>query len=73
MKVTSIKIWTREPELTNKMFNVGSLAAQDFKTGIESGDYDSTCLVYGSNANISAYGKLGKSGQLSIMVYHEDE
>lgn len=73
MKVTSIKIWTRENDLTDEMFKVGSLAAHDFKNGIESGEYDSTCLVFGSNAQISAYGKLGKSGQLSILVYHDEQ
>lgn len=72
MKVKCVKIWTREIELTEQMLDVGMLAAKDFKNGIESGEYDSTCLVFGSNVNISAYGKLGKSGQLSIMVYQED-
>lgn len=73
MKVLGVKIWTREPELTKEMIKVGMLAADDFKDGVESGFYDSKCLVYGSNAKISAFGKLGKSGQLSIIVYHEDE
>ena len=72
MIVKGVKIWTRESELTEKMLDVGMLAAKDFKRGIESGEYDSTCLVYGSNANLSVYGKLGKSGQLSVMVYTED-
>tara|TARA_Y100001960_G_C14618017_1_gene799248 strand:- start:862 stop:1080 length:219 start_codon:yes stop_codon:yes gene_type:complete len=70
MRVKSVKIWTREAELTDEMLEVGNLAAKDFKSGIESGDYtDTQCLVFGSNRNLSVFGKLGKSGQLSLMVY----
>lgn len=71
-KVKSIKIWTREIELTDDMIDLGNLAAKDFRLGIESGEYeDVSCLVYGSNKGLSAYGKLGKSGQLSILIYED--
>ena len=50
MKVKGIKIWTRLPELTDEMIDIGNLAAKDFKRGIESGEYeDVSCLVFGSN------------------------
>jgi len=69
VKVKVIKIWTREPELTDEMMVVGMKAAENLKRGIESGKYESSLFVFGSNANLSVWGKLGKSGQLSLMVY----
>ena len=70
MKVKSVKVWTREAELTDEMIDLGNMAAKEFKSGIESGEYsDTQCLVFGSNKNLSVYGKLGKSGQLSLLVY----
>lgn len=72
MKVKSVKVWTRELELTDDMIEFGGLAAKDFKAGIASGEYsDVSCLVFASNKNLSAFGKLGKSGQLSILIYIE--
>lgn len=70
MKVKSVKVWTREAELTDEMIDLGNMASKDFKSGIESGEYsDTQCLVFGSNKNLGVYGKLGKSGQLSLLVY----
>ena len=72
MKVKGVKIWTRLPDLTDEMIELGNLAAKDFKRGIESGEYeDVSCLVFGSNKNLSAFGKVGKSGQLSILIYED--
>jgi hypothetical protein len=70
MDIKSVKIWTREDELTDEMIELGNLAAKDFRRGIKSGEYtDVNCLVFGSNKNLNVYGKLGKSGQLSLLVY----
>lgn len=70
MNIKTVKIWTRENELTDEMIELGNLAANDFIHGIKSGEYtDVNCLVFGSNKNLSVYGKLGKSGQLSLLVY----
>ena len=72
MNIKEIKIWTREEELTEQVIEVGNLAAKDFKRGIESGEYqDTNCLVFGSSVDLSVYGKLGKTGKLSLLVYRE--